>query len=510
MNGWVIFLYVLFIVLAIAFIVLTLLFAQPVTTTNQKVQNNLQSNYNQGDGTINVNREVVPFQFFTSQQTRDVRNIATFSDTISGSALVSGQDKIVGNLFQIVGQFTTVISLQIIADFVGEDENGSTARTVAIYNADTRELLVQAEVSANDPLESGFYTHMLDSKDYVELKSLTNYAIMAVVSAVGDSTFVEANTVQAARNASLLGRVEVVGDTIELPTTSFTPLVNNLAFGAFQVQGHNEFPVVFSVSSLNGYATFPFNYVYNLNVSSPGVTTVFVDPGICIDFLNNTNMVSSTSLTLSTSIFGVPNGMDEGALEPHQWYAVFLMFSSTQFLPVAGLISKNRQQPQVSPIGYDAFRRVGWVRSDADARLVATVQTGNGVRRNTIYTGFLQVPSFNHIFTVLEIQFGTIFTLPLDLVSPIATSVTLKIDYSNPNDLPFRLNFRVVGSDTSFNFVLLEANRPGVGALAFITLPIPPLPLPHALEINVFNDGGPSPVDDIPVLIFVESFFDDL
>jgi len=516
-TGWEIFLYVLFILAAITFIVLAWVIWRPVKTTNQVTENHLQSNYDVGNGQIVMNRDVVPFQIFTGEHNRNVQNAATFSDTIIGSALVTGSDKVVGNSFQIFNETTIVISLQIIADFVGLDEKDSTARTVAIYNLDTRQLLVSAQVSASDPLESGFYTFRLDPKDYVSLTNFVNYAIVSTVSSFSDSTFVAANTVQVSQSIRLLGRAEIAGTSLVLPPTdSFVPLVNNLAFGGFQIQGFNKRQVVFSVDAVNGYATVPPNYVYNLNVSTTSRTTVQIDPGLCIDFMNYFNMVNPTALTLSTAVSGVPNALDEGSVAPNQWYAIFLMFSTSQSLPVAGLISKNRQQPVTTPIGYNTFRRVGWARTDEFGVLLGTTQSGNGARRNTVYNRAGEI-AVVQIFTPAQIIANDVFPVPLDLVSPLGTSAVLRVRYSNGNVKPggggmeFDLNFRLIGSLEVFATVrLLNTTVPGgnVAADAIVTIAVPPIPLPHAIEMTISSSD--IPVENVDVTIIVQSFFDDL
>ncbi len=82
------------------------------------------------------------------------------------------------------------------------------------------------------------------------------------------------------------------------------------------------------------------------------------------------------------------NGLDAGVEAANTFYAVHVIADSTGALPVAGLFSLSATAPTL-PAGYDAFRRVGWVRNDAASDIHNFIQFGLAHDRTVFYVSLL-------------------------------------------------------------------------------------------------------------------------
>jgi hypothetical protein len=371
---------------------------------------------------------------------------------------------------------------------------------------DTQKLLVQRNVTGLDPLDEGFYTLRLTPAEFVVLMPFTNYAICALVHGLQDKTFQLPNSVQALNFIMLKGRLEFKADVMPPtlpPASQFnTQITNNIAFASFQTQIFSTGPTIaFDVDTVNGFGRFPPEYLDNLNCNVQTATLVGVDPGLCTDSLNQSNMVMNAPLLINVSQTGVPNGLDQGPLKVSSWYAVFVLYSTAQGLLPAAMMSLNRQIPSLVPSGYDVVRRVGWVRTNSTAQLIRTTQTGNGPRRRTFYVEEQEI--FKREFTAAEILAGTTFNLPLDLVAPLATSVLLKFNATNPNPLPASL---FVVAPQTIDVVPLGA-FPTNSSNILVTLPIASNPTPYFFNLGLSGDYSHGEAD-VFVRCVVQAFYD--
>jgi len=491
-----------FYILAIAFIIIALLLLRPVTTTKQTIVNTLQSAFDEGDGNVNVAVSVFPLSVISTRE-GIVKNAASLSNgkpPLLGFLLNSS---VMANGFK-VNRFVHVVSLQVICDYLRSTSDN--ARQVAIYNLDTREVLLESDVSRDDPIENGFFTHHLPTDQHITLTPQVNYAICAL--GITSDLFCNGLTnAYSSEDVSLLSFAFVPNTTLlQLPLASaFNPTSNNIMYASFQTSTTNKNATIFEVNPFLGYATFPINYVYNLNVQVQE-SGVQLEPGFGLNNMQNQNMFNNNIgvLTIVPTDPGVPNGIDvgDGKLEPEQWYAVFLITSSVQLLPPAGLLSKNQQDP-LMPIGYDAWRRVGWARAnDLGTNFLASQQVGNGTRRRTFYND--PIPEvFTRSFTPTDMETVLFFRLPLDKVSPSATSCVLRMTVNNPNSNPVNIEVRPIGSNVVPWFLTVPIGL----QIQDLNISIPSLPVPHAVEIAVqseFSIGS-----NVDVTVAVVSYFDD-
>lgn len=134
-------------------------------------------------------------------------------------------------------------------------------------------------------------------------------------------------------------------------------------------------------------------YVNGLQVSAgaltaPGLvvsTTLTISAGQARDVNDVNDIEIEAAVTLNTAVAGVVNGLDQGALAATTLYAVYVIADSTDYRPAGTLLSTSFTAPLL-PFGYDMFRRIGTVLSNAAATGILNFhQRGNGSVRNTYY-----------------------------------------------------------------------------------------------------------------------------
>jgi len=502
-RGVEIFLYILFIVVAIVSIVAILTWLRPVAKTVQVNDNTLQNNFDKGDGNINMFQLVKPFPVMAGARANDVRQAVVYSDLGSTAIIFPTQPAVMANQFTVT-DYMRVVSLQIFADLLDYSNAQVTSRTVGIYNADTTALLVQANVDIGDALISGFRTHFLTPATYVDLTPNVNYVIVSV-NLPGDKYAPLNDIAQPVLELKLGGQCIVRGSSsLLLPNRDqFTPAINNLLFASFQIQRQDTInQTAFSVDLATGLATFPVRYAFNLNTYVIDANQCVIEEGFCINSKNDTNMHNPTRLIVSGTILGV-GGLDTGSLKPSTWYACYLINSTLQNLPPAGLLSLNFQDPDVVPIAYDTWRRVGWARTDASTNFIPTFQTGNGARRTTTYNTPQQV--FFHIYTLVDMGNPPLFyNVPLELVSPPGSSAQITIATNNGNSSSLFMLIR----DDIFHILQYTLTVPLGINTQHVNIVVPPQPIPHGFELAlqpVLSIGS-----TIPTTVSVIAFEDDI
>lgn len=514
-DAYIWWLFAVLIAVAVAFIVIAILWLRRTTTVTQQNNNTLQNNYDIGSGNIDITTLVKPFTVQVFTRPNIVKQAATFSNPGTPAVIFPSQPSLCADKFT-VADFMNVVSLQLIAGWVSTS-NPSQTRTVGIFDVSTGTLLVQADVSVNDAVEVGFFTHALDPTEYVLLTPGITYCIVSV-NLPGDRYTGISNTFFPCLEVELVSDSIVRGaSALALPDAStFAPSNNTLLFASFQVQKqHTPLQNAFYADNITGFSTVPPKYCYGLLTRVLNTTQVSIGDGVCSSNTEDVTMHNRIRLIVDASNTG-PNGLDIGTLQPNTWYHSFLLTSRSQNQPELGVLSLNRQDPNLStfPIGYDSQRRTGFVLTDSSANLIPTYQIGKGQRRQTFYPSQQQV--FSHSYTALpsgslpaDIQNGfdtsLFYGVNLNAVAPAANTTTLSITTTNPNSTSLFLYLRPRFSTQPPPYFLTV---PLGTVTQRITIVLLPFPIPHAIEaalVTEFSIGS-----DVLVTMALMSFEHDL
>ncbi len=127
------------------------------------------------------------------------------------------------------------------------------------------------------------------------------------------------------------------------------------------------------------------------NATTPN-TLLNVAAGACRNSTNENDIVISEAVVISTGSRGAL-GLDSGTIANNTLYAVYAIGSSSNQIgngqpyseyPGVAMLSTNFTTP-VLPQGYDMFRRIGAVRTNGSAAILAFQQVGSGESRHMHY-----------------------------------------------------------------------------------------------------------------------------
>lgn len=112
--------------------------------------------------------------------------------------------------------------------------------------------------------------------------------------------------------------------------------------------------------------------------------------GLARNSTNIADIVLSSNVLIDASQKG-RNGVDIGPLLPNRFYAVYVIGDSTDNTPTAGLLSLATNPSPYFPVGYDMYRRIGWVLTDGTSNIVTFTQLGVDENRTYYYKTFITV-----------------------------------------------------------------------------------------------------------------------
>ena len=127
-------------------------------------------------------------------------------------------------------------------------------------------------------------------------------------------------------------------------------------------------------------------YITGLALSNDGTTPdeiVDIAIGQCRDSTNANDIVVDAVVSADNTVAGA-GGLDTGTVAANTFYAVFVIGDSTGYNDPTGLLSLSATAP-VIPGGYDMFRRVGYVLTDATSDFLVFDQRGAGKDRTMYY-----------------------------------------------------------------------------------------------------------------------------
>ena len=145
--------------------------------------------------------------------------------------------------------------------------------------------------------------------------------------------------------------------------------------------------------------------------------TLFLAPGAARDSTNTNDIVLSSQITLDGQNVGA-NGVDTAPLLISTFYAVYVIGDSTANKPTAGLFSLSPNAPQL-PLGYDMFRRVGWILTTGNNNILSFAQLGVNENRTYYYYDSFIILAAGTSTTYIPLDLSS-FVPPISAANPIA------------------------------------------------------------------------------------------
>lgn len=181
--------------------------------------------------------------------------------------------------------------------------------------------------------------------------------------------------------------------SFKISNDRFSSKKTNQIVSAVNVEENEEsLRTVFDVNLATGaFARFPPHFLNGMNITVPeNGANVLISRGFALSQQNTTNMVLDLGLVINAQT-GI-NGLDTGTLTANTWYSVYIIASvsngGTDGLPVASLLSLGHIEPDMLPNGYEAFRRIGSVRTTSVSTIFDSMQQeGDSVSRTSFFTG---------------------------------------------------------------------------------------------------------------------------
>jgi hypothetical protein len=139
-----------------------------------------------------------------------------------------------------------------------------------------------------------------------------------------------------------------------------------------------------SVAGNNNYslAILPKGFISGLELAFVSTTSITLKSGLCRDSSDEQNISLASDVTINFSTVGA-NGIDSGAIGASKTYYVFAIGNSLNNNASAGLVSLSATP--TLPLGYDMFRQVGFVKSDASSHVIKFFHYGKGNDRKHYY-----------------------------------------------------------------------------------------------------------------------------
>lgn len=209
-------------------------------------------------------------------------------------------------------------------------------------------------------------------------------------------------------------------------------------------------------------------YVNGLRLTYATTTSIGISAGAARDSTNVADIISNANIVLNAANVGL-NGIDTGALANNTYYAVYVIGDSTGNHPVGALISTSTNNPYL-PLGYDMYRRIGWVRTDGLAHISPFEQMGNDQTRKYYYASPINILTNGAATTFTLVGLGG-STPPVPFGSS-TREILVSLTYT-PSSATNSAQFQI--SNTLFGPAPMIQFGTGVAAQQFGTLTIPTL-----------------------------------
>ena len=177
--------------------------------------------------------------------------------------------------------------------------------------------------------------------------------------------------------------------------------------------------------------------------------SVTLSSGAARDTNNINDIITLDQDTVINGAVVGPNGVDTLPIIANAFYGVYVIGDSTKNQPTAGLLSPatffSASIPPFLPVGYDMFRRVGWVLTDSSANILQFWQYGTDQTRSYWYDVPINALTAGNSTTPSILSLAT-------SVPPIDTEVTFQVTFS-ANLATDIARFLTVGANTPSSII---------------------------------------------------------
>lgn len=203
-------------------------------------------------------------------------------------------------------------------------------------------------------------------------------------------------------------------------------------------------------------------YVNGLTLANFSTTVLAIAPGIARDLSNTNDIVMNSAAHVSTLSVGL-NALDTGTIAPNLYYAVYVIADSTSYHPTGFILSLNTINP-ILPLGYDMYRRIGWIRTDGSSHILPFIATGNGISRKYTYLTPLAVVTGG---TATTFTAGTVNLTSLALVPSLQLYIPFGDLDTTTGIMELTLNsvYTAAGATNDLEFAALAGSTVGIVAI---------------------------------------------
>lgn len=195
-------------------------------------------------------------------------------------------------------------------------------------------------------------------------------------------------------------------------------------------------------------------YVSKLNLSYLSDFKLKLSSGAARDSSNVIDIIIQEDIEISSEYVG-PNGLDVGVVQTSRSYAVYVIADSSNYNKTASILSLNAVSPKL-PIGYDCFRRIGFVSTDLSTptpKFIKFYQYGEGETKKYIY-------DTNSVATVLfegnSVSWSDITITPA-VIPAIKTEAYFTVKYEQSSALN-SANLSPFGATATNGMIIISNN----------------------------------------------------
>jgi len=127
----------------------------------------------------------------------------------------------------------------------------------------------------------------------------------------------------------------------------------------------------------------PYLSVDGLQIAVVDDETATVQLGRARNSTNENDIILSAAVTVSNLVNGI-NGLDTGTVAASTLYSLYLVGDSSQNNDPGVVLSLSATQPLL-PVGYDMFRKIGYLRTDGTSDFLLGYYSGSSNERTFMY-----------------------------------------------------------------------------------------------------------------------------